>query len=49
MGKDSDLLNFFKSPTFRPTSADQYIGPVCFGHEHVGEGKILGKMLANIS
>ena len=43
MGKDSDLLNFFKSPTFRPTSA------ACFGHEHVGEGKNEGKMLANIS
>ena len=26
-------------PTFRPTSADQHVGPVCFEHEHVGEGK----------
>ena len=23
--------------------------PVCFGHEHVGEGKNEGKMLANVS
>ena len=34
-------------PTFRPTSADQHVGPVFFGHEHVGEGKNEGKMLAN--
>ena len=35
--------------TFRPTSANQHVGPVCFGHEHVGEGKNEGKMLANIA
>ena len=36
-------------PTFRPTSADQHVGSVCFGHKHVGEGKNQEKMLANIS
>ena len=35
-------------PTFRLTSPDQHVGPVCFGHKHV-EGKNKGKMLANIS
>ena len=53
-GKIDDKVLFLKAgrtcwPTFRPTSADQHVGPVCFRHEHVGEEKNEDKMLASIS